>query len=146
MKEADRKELEASLVRALQESKDKLLAALDRLLEDWTYSDYIYRYYHHSFKVFRIQECTEEIVALLQSLLPERSLNAGFTSVVAAGTGKEFTRGTNAIWDSETLPLLQAFFHAKFFLEMACRYAVTPHEGNMLESGWAAFLYLYDLR
>jgi hypothetical protein len=43
-------------------------------------------------------------------------------------------------------PILEAFFHALFMLEMAVRYADLGEPPQMLPSGWAALLYLYDLR
>ncbi len=39
----------------------------------------------------------------------------------------------------------EAFFHARYFLEMACRYA-NPPEGHVLPSGWAGLLSLFELR
>lgn len=45
-----------------------------------------------------------------------------------------------------TRPILEAFFHARFFLEMAVRYADLPGPPTSLPSGWAALLYLYELR
>jgi len=50
-------------------------------------------------------------------------------------------------WLTTTRPKLEAFFHAKFMLEMAVKYGTQlkePPQG--LPSGWAALLYLYDLR
>lgn len=39
------------------------------------------------------------------------------------------------------------FFHARFFLEMVCRYGRELDEPPaMLPSGWAAVLYLYRMR
>ena len=52
----------------------------------------------------------------------------------------------NTIWNHHTRPILEAFFHARFFLEMAVRYADLPVPPNPLPSGWAALLYLYELR
>ena len=41
----------------------------------------------------------------------------------------------------------EAFFHARYFLEMACRYADDLEEPpSLLPSGWAGLLYLYGLR
>jgi hypothetical protein len=46
-----------------------------------------------------------------------------------------------------TRPIVEAFFHARYFLEMAVRYgkelATAP---CLLPSGWASLLYLYGLR
>jgi hypothetical protein len=41
---------------------------------------------------------------------------------------------------------LEAFCHAKFMIEMAVRYADVPKPPHPMPSGWAALLYLYDLR
>jgi hypothetical protein len=47
----------------------------------------------------------------------------------------------------ETRPILEAFFHARYFLEMAVKYggrlSVAP---RVMPSGWAALLSLYGLR
>jgi hypothetical protein len=46
-----------------------------------------------------------------------------------------------------TRPILEAFFHARYFLEMVCRYGRELAEPpSPLPSGWAAVLYLYGLR
>lgn len=43
--------------------------------------------------------------------------------------------------------MVEAFFHARFMLEMAVKYGQALEEPpTSLPSGWAAFLYLYDLR
>ena len=41
---------------------------------------------------------------------------------------------------------VEAFFHARFFLEMAVRYAKLETPPRPLPSGYAALLYLYQLR
>lgn len=133
---------------------DNLRAALPELervhaaaSDHWGYEDAVYRYYHQSFKVFDVQATTEQIVALLQSLAPERELNRQFLSIVRSGTGKVFSFEDNRNWPAVTRPMLEAFFHARFFLEMAVRYGreldAPPRE---LPSGWAALLYLFNLR
>ena len=43
-------------------------------------------------------------------------------------------------------PILEAFFHACFFLEMAVRYAHIEAPPRPLPSGYAALLCLYGLR
>jgi hypothetical protein len=42
--------------------------------------------------------------------------------------------------------MLEAFFHARFFLEMAVRYANLPEPLSPLPSGYAALPYLHGLR
>jgi hypothetical protein len=127
------------------------LPELEALLADnsgeWTYEDPIYRFYHGSFKVFGLQGQTATIVEKLQALLPDQALNPNFNEILRRGTGKAFGPGTNAHWTDETAPILEAFFHAKYFLEMAVRYGnKLEYPPRLLPSGWAAFLYLYELR
>ena len=46
-----------------------------------------------------------------------------------------------------TRPILEAFFHARYFLEMVCKYGrKLKAPPQVLPSGWAAVLYLYQLR
>jgi len=127
------------------------VGALEKLLEDgsshWGYEDPIYRFYHQSFKVYGLQQTTEEIVQKLQALAPHLRLNEWFLEIVKQGTGKEFSLADNANWLAVTRPILEAFFHARCFLEMACQYGRELKEPpDSLPSGWAAFLYLFNLR
>ncbi len=138
-------------VRELFQNLQAQLPALENLLAQcsshWGYEDPIYRFYHHSFKVYTLQKQTLQIVQALQALAPQLQLNEQFTQIVKAGTGKVFKNEDNRNWDSITRPILEAFFHARFFLEMAVKYGKELNAPpNMLPSGWAAFLYLYNLR
>ncbi|PYQ31944.1 MAG: hypothetical protein DMF56_02265 [Acidobacteria bacterium] len=109
--------------------------------------DSVYRFYHQSFKVFGIQQLTLSIRDALRDLLPGVPLNAQFERIVADGTGKTFTMEMNARWDAETRPLLEAFFHASYFLDMTIKYGERLDEPpSPLPSGWAAVLYLYNIR
>jgi hypothetical protein len=66
---------------------------------------------------------------------------------VAEGTGKPFELEHNKRWLEVTRPIVEAFFHARYFLDMAVRYGRSLEELPMtLPSGWAALLYLYQLR
>lgn len=122
---------------------EKLLAASD---DHWGYEDPVYRFYHQSFKVYGLQQRTEAIVERLQALAPERPLNPWFMEIVQSGTGKVFRQEDNARWTAVTRPILEAFFHARFFLEMAVRYADLAEPPQPLPSGYAALLYLFGLR
>ncbi|MBI2403373.1 MAG: hypothetical protein HYV20_11705 [Gemmatimonadetes bacterium] len=127
------------------------LAELEALLREcrshWGYEDGVYRFYHHSFKVYALQERTMAMVAALQALAPERQLNESFVAIVREGTGKRFEPGHNRQWLEVTRPIVEAFFHAQYFLEMAVRYGKELKQPpRQLPSGWAAFLYLYNLR
>ncbi len=127
------------------------LPGLERLLlnilDEYQYEDLIYRFYHSSSKTYRIQVLTKEIVAGLQAVLPEQKLNAYFLQILSEGTEKYFELTHNRRWAQETRPLLEAFFHAKYFLEMAVKYGKELEAApEVLPSGWAGFLYLYNLR
>jgi len=127
------------------------LPNLEKLLEEcnshWGYEDPIYRFYHHSFKVYHLQKTTKQIVEALQSLFPKRSLNEWFATIIDDGTGKEFKIEDNDRWLEVTRPILEAFFHARYFLEMAIKYGhELEYPPTMVPSGWASFLYLYNLR
>jgi hypothetical protein len=137
---------ESELLGNLKERLPDLRALLEESSRHWGYEDPVYRFYHHSFKVFALQNQTEKIVSALRSLLPSRPLNARFLQIVGEGTRKEFSPDMNAAWEHNTRPILEAFFHSRFFLEMAVRYADLPAPPNPLPSGWAALLCLYELR
>lgn len=124
---------------------EKLLTSVS---DHWGYEDTIYRFYHQSFKVFhQAQGATTRIIKALSDLMPDRPLNKWFMEIVAAGTGREFTYDDNHRWLEATRPMVEAFFHARFMLEMAVKYAKELDEApTTLPSGWAALLYLYDLR
>ena len=139
------------VVRTLLENLKRELPELERLLNecsgDWGYDDPVYRFYHHSFKVFALQNSTLNIVAKLAGLLPDVSLNAWFLEILRDGTGKKFSPEDNENWLVITRPMLEAFFHARYFLEMAVKSGKSLNfPPRRLPSGWAALLYLYNLR
>lgn len=114
----------------------------------WTYDDMIYRFYHQSFKVWYLIPVIEEAVKKLESLLPGRPLNKWFMQIISEGLKeKDFDRKFNDDWLKYARPVLEAFFHARFFLEMVIKYGkMMKKPVTLLPSGWAAILYLYDLR
>ncbi len=142
----DRVEVTALLAN-VRSSLPRLRILLKECSSHWTYEDGVYRFYHQSFKVYGLQARTLEIVKALQALAPERKINGWFLEIVEEGTGKKFESDHNRRWLIETRPILEAFFHARYFLEMAVRYGTElKRPPSLLPSGWAAFLYLYDLR
>ena len=135
------------LFQTLKAHLPELETLLAQCTNHWGYEDPIYRFDHHSFKVYGLQDQTTKMVQALQALAPEIRLNTQFLWVVEAGTGKVFKNSDNRRWDSVTRPILEAFFHARFFLEMAVKYGrELQAPPNTLPSGWAALLYLYNLR
>lgn len=142
-----RERLDGKLLENVKTALPKLEELLKEICGHWTYEDMIYRFYHHSFKVFRVQDATRDMVNALQDLLPEKPLNAQFMEIVKSGTGKSFTLAVNQNWMPETRPMVEAFFHAKYFLEMVVKYGKELEAApNMLPSGWATVLYLFDER
>jgi len=137
---------EATLLAGLRDRSDELGALFEAASDHWGFEDPVYRFYHQSFKVFWLQETTRTIVTTLESLVPGRSLHPWFLEIVEAGTGKTFTLEDNAIWTTATRPILEAFFHARYFLEMAVRYRDLEEPPELLPSGYAALLALYGLR
>ena len=116
---------------------------------EYDYEDAMYRFYHQSFKVYRLQQHTRQAVDLFRSISQtvNLKLDPWFEKIVAEGTDIEFDTSHNRDWLHYTRPQVEAFFHAKYFVEMMVKYGreldAAPH---LLPSGWAAVLTLYDLR
>ena len=89
------------------------MPALEKLLERCD------SHYHQSFKVYGLQEMTTAIVAALQALAPERELNRWFVQIVRDGTGKTFELEHNSRWLEVARPMIEAFFHARYFSRWA---------------------------
>ena len=135
------------LLRNIKQHLPKLEETLAHVEGHWCMEDGFYRFYHQSFKVYHLQQLTEQICQALQALLPERPLNRWFTEIVAEGTGKEFAMSHNQDWLRHTRPIVEAFFHAHYFLKTAVKYGKElDHAPECMPSGWAAVLYLFDLR
>lgn len=138
--------LETELVSNLKARRARLEEALARATDHWGFEDPVYRFYHQSFKVYGLQSQTKAIVRDLGELLPGQPLNPWFLEIIRQGTGKRFTPEDNSRWIEVTRPILEAFFHARFFLEMGVRYANMEEPPSPLPSGYAALLYLFGLR
>jgi hypothetical protein len=127
------------------------LPELQKLLEEskgrWYWEDPVYRFYHQSHKVYWIQERTKRIVEKLREFQPEHELHSFFTEIVQQGTGITFDEQHNRRWTKVTRPILEAYFHALYFLEMVVKYGKELEcPPQVLPSGWAAVLELYRLR
>src|SRR5205807_1998314 len=100
----------------------ELDALLEKVASHWHSEDAFYRFYHQSWKVYRLQDDTCEIVTALRSLAADRPLNPWFQQIIHEGTGKDFQPEHNPRWLEETRPILEAFFHARTMLEFVVRY------------------------
>lgn len=137
---------EEALLQGLRRDRSELEKLLASSSDHWGYEDPIYRFYHQSFKVYGLQHQTQTIRGKLQALAPDLPLHPWFVQIVESGTGKRFKLEDNQHWTEVTRPILEAFFHARFFLEMAVRYADLETPPQPLPSGYAALLYLFGLR
>jgi predicted nucleotidyltransferase len=125
------------------------LPEMEALNEDDDTEDGVYRFYYGSWKVYSLQERTEQIVTKLRALAPAQGkpLCEDFEEIVAAGTGKNWKQSHNAEWIKHTRPIVEAYFHARYFLVVAIEYgAKYEHPPSLMSSGWAALLILYGLR
>ncbi|MBU0500547.1 MAG: hypothetical protein KJ558_11370 [Gammaproteobacteria bacterium] len=116
------------------------------------YEDGIYRFYHGSFKVYYLQPLTIRIVDVLRQLAPDgTTLSSRFEEIYQAGAAseKQWERAHNRVWNSHARPLVEAFCHARYFLEMAVRFGAADQMNEpiyFLPSGFAALLTLYGIR
>ncbi|QXE92780.1 hypothetical protein KP001_09785 [Geomonas subterranea] len=111
--------------------------------------DRVYRFYHHSFKVYGLQSITEEMVLLLRKLAPEgvELNNEDFLKIINDGTCLVWERSQNLAWTKHTRPILEAFFHAEFMIRIAIKYGTECDKApTPLPSDWAMLLYLYGIR
>jgi hypothetical protein len=88
-------------------------------------------------------------VKTLEGLAPAgQTFCTEFQEIIESGaSGKEFRLKHNENWTYQTRPFLEAFFQARFFLEVAVKYGKELEAApDMLPSGWAALLCLYNIR
>jgi hypothetical protein len=140
--------LERALLANMRGRVSELRELLAEVNDHWGYEDGLYRFYHQSFKVFGLQHLTARIVAELTVIAPGgRGFCELFRTILEPGLGREFSPDDNAHWVESATPIVEAFLHARYFLEMAVKYAGELDEPpQLMPSGWAALLSLYGLR
>lgn len=143
-----KKEQEKILFKNLKKDLSKLKSLLEEINQENLYEDKIYRFYHQSYKAYFLKDITKKIVIALQSLVPTKNdINPYFKEILNDVNTKNFELEHNKNWTKITRPMVESFFHAKFFLEMACKYGEELEEiPEILPSGYAALLYFYNLR
>ncbi len=146
-KEYLQKQLERD--QALRDAIKARLQDLEQLalLFSGDYEDGIYRLYHHSFKVYNLQGLTLRAVDLFDSV--GQAINAPlcdwYKQIVAEGTGKEWRAEHNREWLFHTRPIVEAFLHTKYFLDMMVKYSrELDSPSTILPFGWGAILELYN--
>ena len=143
---AEESEPEVLLLRNLRERKAELKAQLKACSDHWGYEDPVYRFYHQSFKVYGMQERTRSLDGSWPSSVRWACRSTRGSPRSSSGTGRSFEPEDNRRWVEVTRPIVEAFFHARFFVEMAVRYARLDKPPSLLPSGYAALLCLYGLR
>lgn len=135
------------LLASIKQRLPELEKLLKRVSDHWAFEDGFYRFYHGSYKVYGLQVLTVQVREALASLNPGKEMNSSFCRILNEGTGREFGAGANQDWLAHTRPILEAFFHARTMLELAVKYGrELEHAPVMMPSGWAALLYLYNMR
>jgi hypothetical protein len=113
------------------------------------YEEGVYRFSHHSFKVYQSQEYTSLAVEVFKRIgvATDNKLSEQFEQIIAAGTGSVWEPNHNHNWTLHTRPIVEAFLHAKYFLDMMIKYGrAMDTSQNILPTGWAAILELYNRR
>lgn len=116
--------------------------------------DAVYRFYHQSYKIFeRFQGPTEEGFQLIKEIGGDgTTVSEWYLEIYQDGTRYhsvvEVTRATgedmNEHWLKYARPILEAFWHTKYFIEMMVRYGKKlEFAPTVMSSGWAAILALY---
>lgn len=142
-----RPEARAELFASIQSALPHLEQVLAKVQGHWFAPDLFYRFYHQSNKVYFCNSETAEVVQELQALAPGRPLNPWFLAIVADAAGRSFSKEVNVRWVEETRPVIEAFLHAKMFLELVVQVGRDGQQPrHSLPSGWAAVLCLYGLR
>jgi hypothetical protein len=110
--------------------------------------DGVYRLYHGSYKVFYLQDPVKAAFTLIKEIGGESDPpNSEYARIVEAGTTRQFTATTNENWNAETKPILEAFWHTKYFVNMMVKYGKKLEKvERALQPGMAAVLYLFELR
>jgi hypothetical protein len=143
----EKQRLDGVLLSNLKQHAVALRETLDRANEYRAYEDGMYRFYYGSWKVFRLQSKTAEMITALVAISPDRrAFSQMFQEIIRAGTDKRFTEETNGKWMEETLPIVTASLHTRYFLEMCVEYASLETPPQPMPSGWAALTCLYDFR
>jgi hypothetical protein len=136
------------LLRNIKTNIEELKKLSNKINDCWAYEDGVYRFYHQSFKAYDMQSYTIDCVELLKKLAPKNIIfNSFFEQIFSEGTNIKFKSSHNKQWLKHTRPILEAFFHAKYFIEMAVKSGnVISELPTCLPSCWAGLLYFYNLR
>jgi len=148
----ERERMIQKLFASIKENKD----AIHKLYEancGHVYEDRIYRFYHYSFKVFYLQDSISDIMEFLDKINPrpidyEHRFNKWFLDIVEGAKKEgEFKMSYNENFPSHARPIVEAYFHCKYFVDMLEAIATKDESPDgTISSAFAAVLELYNLR
>ena len=138
--------LEIKLLANIKKRLPELVELFKDVEDHWKMEDGVYRYYHMSFKARgRLIPMTQAMRSAFKSLLPGRPLCPLFETIYDEGLNPlpyPNKRSRNTDRD-----VIEAFFHAWYFLRMLIKYGKSlKSPPDVLPSGWAAVLELYQMR
>lgn len=143
---SQRYEYEQQLLTAISKNKQRIYKLQQTSHNLWGGEDAIYRFYHESFKTYRIQDLSKSIINLIKDLLP-LELNKMLLKIIEEGTGKEFNFNSPNSWYEDAKPMVDTFLHLRHILDMIVKYGLesddSDRKGNM---GWFTVLYVYKIR
>lgn len=135
------------LLKNIKSELPNLEKILERANDHWGEEDLVYRFYHESNKVERTQGTVKGIYEMLEKISPNQDKKISdryYNQIIKEGLGAKWD---NKNWAKSCRPMIEAFFHSKYFLRMAIKYGKQYEEPPlMLHSGWAALLELYGIR
>lgn len=147
------------LADAIMLKSDSLESFLKASSDQWVREDLVYRFWHHSFKVYALQDYTQRGVDIIRSFAPPGSaLHPFFEEIVEQGTGVVFDMSHNKDWTKHTRGLVEAFWHVTHIIEMMLKHAPSETTASIEESagdtggfhfissGWATVLEVFNLR
>ena len=110
--------------------------------------DRVYRFYHQSFKVFYLQDLTAAGFKLIEEIGGETDPpHPWYCQIIKEGTALKFEASANDDWLKATRPILEALWHTNYFTQMMIKYAKELETApQAMPSGWAAILWLFELR
>ena len=138
------------LLKNIKKEMPKLEELLGRIDSHSGEEDLVYRFYHHSYRIIRIQSPTHEIYQMLKKISPYKNQevpDSFFQNIINVPKRKSFKDRDNQNYEKIYRPMLEAFFHSKYFLKMAIKYGKELKKPpQVCGSGWAALLELYNIR
>jgi len=141
------------LLTNIKKHRKEINFLLDKVINhrEGEYEGKIYRFYHYSFKVYNLHLTIGQIVAILQKLdpKPKPEFCLFFQTILddALAIG-EWKAEHNRNWLKYTRPIVEAFLHAKYMLEMAslCDKLYKRNPTSLIDQKWGSLLELYEIR